>query len=139
MIRQLRKRHLQVWRSLMFLLPAGIISAWLAIPEVKTNGLLQPKSAQALPVIIRSVSKGHYTVNIRSNTERTATQLEWINRAALENPSALIYKINGPGNELIGRIDVKGSFYFPLKQDTAAASFMLYDIIHKQVIDTINF
>ena len=145
MIRQLRKRHVQVWSILLFLVPAAIVMAWLAIPVQECSRLLQPASGIGLPVIIGTVSKQNYTVNLRTDSNRLARQLEWINRSSLTSPSALIYKItaadkNITAQDLIGRIDTRGNFYFPLKADGSITNrFILYDIIHNQVIDTINF
>jgi hypothetical protein len=146
MIKQLRKRHLQVWVVLLLLIPTGIILAWISIPKQLTNPLLQPHASEALPVNLKSAVKTNYTVNIRTNYERSTFQLEWINKATLTNPSALIYQLSDPpeknisGNSLIGRIDVKGKFYFNLKNDpTLTKRFVLYDIIHHEPIDTINF
>jgi hypothetical protein len=147
MVKQLRKRHLQIWTILLFGLPAIIISGWLAVKKpVTTQNLLQPASIETLPVIVKSVNKENYTVNLRSNNERNATQLEWINKSAITTPSALIYKLvpgykgNINDNEIIGRIDSRGSYHFALKNDSIAGNhFILYDFIHHQIIDSINF
>ena len=145
MIKQLRKRHLQIWTILLFLLPIGILSAWLAIPKQKTNSLLQPQFSNPLPVILKSVNKENYTVNLRTNKERSASQLEWINKSVLTSPSALIYNHTDSkqkditANDLIGRIDSKGTFHFALKNDSSNKQFVLYDIIHRKIIDTIKF
>ena len=146
MIKQLRKRHLQTWTLLTLLLPIGILSAWLAIPKYQTNDLLQPVSTNALTVILGSVNKENYSARLRTNNERSAKQLEWVNKSSLTAPSALIYRLNNPPykniseNDLIGRIDVKGTYHFALKNDSPGKSqFVLYDIIHHHVIDTLNF
>ena len=146
MIKQLRKRHLQTWTILLFLLPAIIISGWFVIKKpVITQSLLQPSSSVALPVILKSVDKENYMVNLRTNNERSAAQLEWINKSAITTPSAIVYKLipgnNGDisNNEIIGRIDSRGSYHFALKNDSASNHFILYDFIHHQVIDSINF
>ncbi|MEO8770222.1 MAG: hypothetical protein ABI402_09065 [Ferruginibacter sp.] len=147
MNKQLRKKHLQVWTILLFALPAIIIGGWLSIKKpVSTSSLLQPVSTNVLPVIIKSIKKENYTVNLRTNNDKSSTQLEWINKSAITAPSAIIYKLT-PGNkgtmnnnEIIGRIDSRGSYQFALKNDSAAGNhFILYDFIHKQIIDSINF
>ncbi|MEP7164381.1 MAG: hypothetical protein ABI741_06800 [Ferruginibacter sp.] len=146
MVKQLRKRHLQVWAVLLLLIPCAIIAGWLVIPNQQPGNLLQPQESTALQVILKSVQKENYIVNLRTNNDRSASQLEWINKSALTSPSALIYKLTNTStkdissNDLIGRIDVKGTYHFPLKNDSAVNNkFVLYDIIHQQVIDTINF
>ena len=147
MIKQLRKRHLQTWTILLFGLPAIIISGWLSVKNpVTTQSLLQPVPTEALPVILKSVDKENYTVNLRTNNNRSATQLEWINKLAITTPSALIYKLttgnkgNMSDNEIIGRIDSRGSYHFALKNDSLSGNrFILYDFIHHQIIDSINF
>ena len=124
MVKQLRKRHLQTWTILLFGLPAIIISGWLAVKKpITTQSLLQPASTEALPVIVKSIDKENYIVSLRTNNERTATQLEWINKSAITTPSALVYKLSAGNkgnineNEIIGRIDSRGSYHFALKND----------------------
>src|ERR1700749_3452681 len=148
MIRPLRKRHLQIWTAIAVLLPVGMICAWLVVPKPVKDHLWQPESTVALPVVIKSVEKENYTVNLRTNRDRSATQLEWINQSALTSPSAIIYELSHPDTgrdienaDLIGRIDSRGVYHFTLKQEARdkPARFVLYDIIHHQVIDRINF
>ncbi len=148
MIKPLRKRHLQIWYSLAILIPVGIISAWLVVPNSVRDKILNPATSVALPLLIKTVSKDAYTVSLRRMEDSSALQLEWVNRSALTTPSAIIYEIypqkgiNGPeGAALIGRIDSRGSYHFPLEKDSSNihASFILYDIIHHRVIDRINF
>ena len=147
MVKQLRKRHLQIWTILLFGLPAIIISGWLAVKKpVTAQSLLQPASPEALPVIVKSIDKENYIVSLRTNSERTARQLEWINKSAITTPSALIYKLTTDNNgnmsdyEIIGRIDSRGSYHFALKNDSLTGNcFILYDFIQHQIIDSINF
>ena len=65
MIKSLRKRHLQIWIILAILLPFGIVVAWISVPEQAKDKLLQPASAQVLPVILASAEKDNYTVRVR--------------------------------------------------------------------------
>jgi len=144
MIKLLRKRHLQVWSILLLAIPFGIICAWLSVRQVKADRLLQPEISKALPEIISSIEKDNYTVRLRRNGP-SEIQLEWINKVILTVPTAVIYKINDgqapiDSGELVGRIEARGSYYIPLKQvSTEKPKFILYDFIHKQIIDTINF
>jgi hypothetical protein len=148
MIKPLRKRHLQVWTVLAVIIPLGILSAWMVIPKPIKDHLFQPESSTALPIIVNSLSRDNYTVNLRSTKDGSALQLEWINKSALVSPSALIYEINPQygekdieGSSLIGRINVRGIYHFALKKDSSVTKyqFILYDIIHHQAVDRINF
>jgi hypothetical protein len=148
MIRPLRKRHLQIWSGIAVLLPVGIICAWLVVPKPVKDHLWQPPSTPVLPVIMKSLDRGNYIVNLRTNNDSSALQLEWINQSALTSPSAIIYKLSASDGiqhienaDLIGRIDSRGTYHFALKKDSANhhQHFVLYDIIHHQVIDQLNF
>ncbi len=148
MIKPLRKRHLQIWTGIAVLLPVGMICAWLIVPKPVKDHLWQPASTMALPVIIKSVKKENYTVNLRTSNDCSAIQLEWINQEALTSPSALIYELSQSDTgqhienaDLIGRLDSRGIYHFALKKESAdtPVQFVLYDIIHHQIIDRINF
>lgn len=153
-IKALRKRHRQVWIAWAILLPAGIVFAWLAIPNRSPVKLLQTASTELLQEIIRSKDTKDYSVNIRSNKENTEWQLEWKNKTTLMVPSAVIYKaslnlsaggtldsFNPKLAELVGRIEARGDYVFPLKLDSTGTNtlkFILYDFIHEKIIDSIN-
>ncbi|QEC68945.1 hypothetical protein FRZ67_17120 [Panacibacter ginsenosidivorans] len=149
MIKPLRKRHLQIWTALAVLIPIGIISAWLSIPTAAKDKLLQPASAKALPVVLLAAEKDDYTVRIRSYSDTSQLQLEWINKKTLTHPTATIYKIQTGVKDihngiLVGRIEARGNYYFKLDStlkpvNASTYQLLLYDFIHKQVIDTINF
>lgn len=147
MIKNLRKRHLQVWVLLALLLPAGIIASWLAIPNQQPVKIIKTAEIQLLPLIVHTAGTDNFQVNIRSSNDRSVWQLEWINKTVLTAPSAVIYKINArafnPATaELVGRIETKGRYIFPLKPDTTGwrqAKLVLYDFIHEQKMDSINF
>lgn len=163
MMKPLRKRHLQVWITWAVLMPAGIVFAWLAIPNTEPVKLLQLQNTDLLPIIKKTTDKKDYTIYLRSNQQNTEWQLEWKNKTALIVPSAVIYKASpnlppfGRGGlskggalesfrpasaELIGRIEARGDYVFPLKKDLSGDKklrFILYDFIHQQVIDSINF
>jgi len=148
MMKPLRKRHLQIWISLAILLPAGIVIAWLFVPKQSVQALLQPEAIAPLPVVLKRSDNQNYTVTIRSSTNGSQLQLEWINKTALQYPTAIIYagtEIKNSGEARpIGRIEARGNWYFPLDSTFNANSgsidhFILYDFIHQQVIDTINF
>jgi hypothetical protein len=149
MIKELRKRHLQIWTALAVLLPVGIAASWLCIPQQAKDKLLQPSSAQALPDVLASAEKDNYTVRIRSNADTSQLQLEWINKKTLTYPTATIYKTAEGTKDitnatLIGRIEARGNYYFKLDSTfkharNSTCQLVLYDFIHKNVIDIINF
>ena len=146
MIKALRKRHLQVWTALAVLLPIGIIAAAIAVPKQQYDKLLQPESTGTLPVLVKTNEMAGYTVNLRCSQDKTSWQLEWNNKSALTYPSALIYQVDKPGDDisnalLIGRIDGKGTFRFAIRNATniRASHFVLYDIIHHRQINTVDF
>lgn len=144
MMKPLRKKHLLIWQGLALSLPACIIIAWLSVPKQNLQQLLQPERSTALPVILKKAEKENYSVVVRSNNDSSALQLEWINKVALQYPTAVIYAAK-PNTQtikearLIGRIESRGNWYFPLdstfKNDNR---LLLYDFIHQQIIDTIN-
>lgn len=144
MMKPLRKKHLQIWTAWAILIPIGIITAYVNVPKKVTDKLIQPANETALPVVVNSVDKTNYAVTLRTNNDKTQYQLEWINKAASVYPSSLIYKLSAEKSfetaDLIGRVEARGSYYFPLKKDsTGNYDFVLYDIIHKNIIDSLKF
>jgi hypothetical protein len=151
MMKPLRKRHLQIWTVSAFLLPAGIILAWLAIPNYQPVKLLQSAALPLLPVIKHTKNVDEYTVNIRTSNDHSVWQLEWKNNLPLVVPSAVIYRTNhvmpgtpfNPGSaELLGRIESNSTYIFALPENPSvdqSLHFVLYDFIHEKTIDTINF
>lgn len=139
MIKSLRKKHLQVWILFAFLIPAGIISAYIVVPEDALSNLLQEDKTIALPVTIYKSEERNYSVFLRSSFDKRNYQLEWTSTIASTRPSSLIYQLKNGEKELVGRIGSTGTFYFPVEADTTSGyNFILYDIIHGQTIDTIN-
>jgi hypothetical protein len=155
MIKSLRKRHLQIWTVWAVLLPVGIITAWLAVPKAVVDKLLQPETSVSLPVLVKSIDKRNYTVSLKCNEDKSQYQLEWINKEVSTVPSSLIYKVSPlrvpeqgerkeqsslEGAELIGRVSVRGTYHFSLSKDsTNMYNFILFDIIKKQIIDSLKF
>ena len=136
----LRKRHLQIWVFLAVMIPAGIITAWVTVPEKATDTLLQPGPGQSLPILLNSIETEFYTANLKSTSDKSQYQLEWINKKNSLFPSSLVYQKAIPENELIGRIDARGAYFFPLRMDSLNSyHFILYDIIKNQVIDSLKF
>lgn len=139
-MKPLRKRHLQLWALLAVLIPSGIISGYLVVPAQPVGRLLQEDRSGALPVVVGKTEKKNYSVYLRSSADRKNYQLQWINTKPSAEPSSLIYKESNGEQELVGRTGSTGMYYFPLKADTTNRyRFILYDIIHKQITDSIKF
>lgn len=151
MMKPLRKRHLQTWSVLALLLPAGIVFAWLSIPNQQPVKLLQAPPTELLPVIKQTSDLRNYMIRIRSNQENTAWQLEWKNKTILTVPSAVIYimvREKNPENSfdpekavLVGRIESVGDYFFPITVNQAGfkeSDLVLYDFIHEKIIDRIT-
>lgn len=142
MIKQLRKRHLQVWTALAVLIPIGMVAAVISRPALATGILMQPGSSAALPVLLKTIDKEGYTVSLRGNTDTSALQLEWINKKVLTVPSALVYQIQlgGADTIVVGRIEAVGIYHFNLKKTKQGeVQILLYDIIHHQQADSLHF
>ncbi|MFT3678910.1 MAG: hypothetical protein QM791_01480 [Ferruginibacter sp.] len=144
MIKSLRKKHLVIWTVVAILLPVGIISAYLVVPVYKNTRVLQAVTTYPLPVVLKTIDRGNYTASLRIDTGRAQVQLEWKNNIPAGHPSALIYQLSNAaddiaGGTIIGRVEAQGDFYFPLKAGLKDYHFVLYDIIHHQKIDSINF
>ncbi len=138
-MKPLRKRHLQVWALLAFLIPAGIISAYIVVPGDALGNLLHEDKHMALPVTVHKAEEQNYSVYLRSSVDKMNYQLEWTSTNASTRPSSLIYQLKNGERELVGRIGSTGTFYFPVAADTTGMySFILYDIINRQIFDTIN-
>lgn len=132
MIKPLRNTHRRIWLALAILLPAGIVAAWLVIPDPVIT--LSTPAQQLLPVIQAKSESSQYCINIRSNTDKTNWQLEWKNKQPLTVPSAVIYQTN----QLVGRIEATGDYVFQL-QPHKEINLVLYDFIHERAIDSFNF
>jgi hypothetical protein len=149
MMKPLRKRHLQIWILLAILLPVGILIAWISIPKEAKDKLLEPPSVRALPKVLAYADNDNYTVRIRSNSDTSQLQVEWINKKTLIYPTATIYKMplhdtSIALGRLVGRIEARGNYYFKVDSTFNAAKdsayqLILYDFIHKQIIDSITF
>lgn len=143
-IKPLRKKHLLAWQILALLLPLLIIAAVAVRPSFPKEKLLQPATGEALPLILRKADKENYFVSIRSNSDTTQLQLEWINKKTLLYPTATIYADTANTNdiskaELIGRIEARGVYHFTLDSVYRSTyQLFLYDFIHNQIIDTIK-
>lgn len=143
MNKQLRKRHGIIWLFMAILIPPGILCSWLVIPELEPIRTVEQKVTEQLPVIKRSIERKTYTVNLRTDQPGAKLQLELVNEVPLTIPTAVIYQLKSNGQQqLIGRIEARGTYRFPLQRDSIIATqlqLQVYDYIHQQVIDTLNF
>ena len=150
MIKTLRKRHLQVWTIISVLMPLAIICAVIVVPSNVTNKSLKPAGAAALPLVLKTINKYGYTVNLRASADTALLQLEWTNKNILTHPTALVYQVpsfetdidsGGESTLVIGRIASQGTYLFPLGKyvEGKAQYFVIYDIIHHQKIDSLTF
>ena len=140
MIKPLRKKHLQIWMLLAILIPAGIISAYMAVPKEVLNKLLQQDQTEALPVEVKKIEQKNYHAFLRCSANKKNYQLQLNVIDESTTPSSLLYQINFTEKELVGRIATKGTYYFSVEADSSNNyHFILYDIIHHQNIDTLNF
>lgn len=146
MIKSQRKRHRQIWMSLAILFPTAILFSWLVIPNQAPVKLLQSTTVTALPVVVKTADLPDYIVNLRADERKEHWQLEWINKKVLRVPSAVIYQVRDTSNDiskarLVGRIET--SFTYRFVQDSIdplhPPRFILYDFIHQQVMEQINF
>jgi hypothetical protein len=154
MIKQLRKRHLQIWILLAVLLPVGIFIGWLAVPEKVTQDLDWPiNSTPQLPgptlsvnKMIDSVENQNYKISIRGDSSETLLLLEFETKKDIVTPSLLLYQVIDPTTndidkqELIGRIQGDRPHYFSFQRNTNSNNkYILYDFIKKQIIDSLIF
>lgn len=146
MTKSLRKRHRQVWISLAILFPPAILLSWLVIPNQAPVKLLQSPTVTVLPVIAKTADLPDYIVNLRTNERKNDWQLEWINKTTLRVPSAVIYLVSDTANDiskarLVGRIETSLTYRFALDSidPMNLPRFILYDFIHQQVMEQINF
>lgn len=146
MIKPLRKKHLQIWIAWAVLLPLCIAAAYISVKKPATDTLLQPAAGIELPLVLKKNEKQNYSITVRSNADTSQLQLQWINKRPLTFPTATIYKtalhtINMSEGVLIGRIEGRGEYFFPVDTGFYKSDFTLvvYDFIHKQIIDTVTF
>jgi hypothetical protein len=142
MIKPLRKRHLQVWSVWAVLLPLGIIGGIAARKKNPTENSLQTSKTNEQPVLLIEKKFGAFTVQLRANKQGSTRQLVWINNKPLEEPTAAIYQSvsdtsSVTSSKYIGRIEGTGKYYFDLS--SSEEHFFVYDFIHQQIIERIDF
>ena len=140
MNRQLRKRHRIMWMILAIFIPFLVISSWLLIPSLEPVKAIVTSQPPALPVVLKTIQRPHYEVELQTDGQGNL-QLEWWSKVPLGIPSAVVYQVHENGEQhLLGRIETRGHYRFPLKQRDASGmlQIQLFDFIHEQVIDTLN-
>ena len=142
MNKQLRKRHRISWVLIGLFLPMMMLISWLFIPQLEPVKAIAPDLSEAFPISIKKIERPAYTVQLRKNNTGEL-QLEWVNELPLKVPSAVIYQVKeGNKKQLTGRIETRGIYRFTIQTDSSSKNivrFQLYDFIHQQIIDTLNF
>lgn len=142
MNKQLRKRHRISWVLIGLFLPVLLLISWLLIPQLEPVKAISIDLPEALPISIKKIERPAYTVQLRKNNAGEL-QLEWRNELPLKVPTAVIYQLKeGNNKKLIGRIETRGVYRFTIQTDSFSNNtyrFQLYDFIHQQIIDTLNF
>jgi hypothetical protein len=147
MTKSLRKKHLLIWSVCAVLLPVGIITAYSSVEKAATtDSMLQPAKVEALPIVLKQKETSDYSIAIRTNKDSSQLQLEWQNKQILKVPTAVIYQsakneTNISKAKAVGRIEGRGNFYFTVDSTFTGSNYQLlvYDFIHQQLIETINF
>lgn len=142
MNKQLRKRHRISWVLIGIFLPVMLLISWLLIPQLEPVKAIAIDLPEAFPISIKKIERPAYTVQLRKNNAGEL-QLEWRNELPLKVPTAVIYQLKeGNDKQLIGRIETRGTYRFTIQIDSSSNNihrFQLYDFIHQQIIDTLNF
>ncbi len=142
MNKQLRKRHRISWVLIGIFLPVMILVSWLLIPQLEPVKAISIDLPEAFPISINKLERPAYTAQLRKN-DAGELQLEWRNELPLKVPTAVIYQLKeGNNKQLIGRIETRGIYRFTIQTDRSSKNivrFQLYDFIHQQIIDTLNF
>lgn len=142
MIRSLRKRHLQIWMLWALLAPLGIVGAVMARRTIPTSAI-EIQNGSLLPAVIKEkIWKGN-VVQLRGRSGSSIQRLVWVNKEMLSIASATIYLANNDSSSIssskyIGRIESRGNYVFDLPAQNQYR-FIVYDFIHQQIIDRINF
>lgn len=148
MVKNLRKRHLQIWIAWAFVFPVAIVISFSSITKQDEQPLLQPTTGTTLPALIKQWDKENYRIALKTDSTNRIYQIEWVNKTTLAYPTATVYLGNASNftigqSVLIGRIEARGVYYFPLdtnfnQYQSSARQLVLYDYIHQQIIDTLN-
>jgi hypothetical protein len=141
-IRPLRKRHLQIWMLWALLLPLGIVSAVMARRSIPSSAI-EIQNGFLLPVVIKEKIWNGNTLQLRGSTQSKVQQLVWMNKQMLSIASAALYLEESDINSVsspkyIGRIESRGNYVFELPVKSKY-HFIVYDFIHQQIVDRINF
>ncbi|HEY0678172.1 MAG TPA: hypothetical protein VGD17_07790 [Chitinophagaceae bacterium] len=148
MMKPLRKKHLFIWIGLAAIMPAGIISAWMARPEKIISEPIEKNNSISFTKVVKEVKTEKYSIRLLCNSDNSSCQLQYNSLVPQDLPSALLYRmmpgatgING--NELLGRIGERRTYQFDIpvagRKSMEQQAFILYDFIHQQIIDTIKF
>lgn len=133
---------MQIWGLWSMLLPLGIIAGIAARKKTPTDDNLQTSKVNEQPVLLKEKKISAFTAQLRTDKSGSTRQLLWINNKPLEVPTAAIYQSGSDTSSItnskyIGRIEGVGNYYFDLSSNDE--HFIVYDFIHQQIIDRVNF
>jgi hypothetical protein len=141
MIIQLRRRHYYIWLILSVLLPIGFIWAYLNIPKMPSDSIHKTATV-AYPTLIQTKEITDLKVNLRQNTEG-GYQIELTVLKPLVGAANQLYlstTADNPLQTLLGALGNRGTYYFPLPNTIASASFLnltIYDVIKQKQLEQI--
>lgn len=124
------------------LLPLGIVGAVVGRKPIPVS-TGQMQNGSPLPVVIKEKICNGNTVQLRGGHKDMVQQLVWMNKQMLSVASETIYLADTDSNSIlsstyIGRIESRGNYVFELPTKKQY-HFILYDFIHQQITDRINF
>jgi hypothetical protein len=124
------------------LLPLGIVSAVMARRSIPSSAI-EIQNGFLLPVVIKEKIWNGNTLQLRGSTQSKVQQLVWMNKQMLSIASAALYLEESDINSVsspkyIGRIESRGNYVFELPVKSQY-HFIVYDFIHQQIVDRINF
>lgn len=137
---------MQIWIAWAVLLPVGIVVAYTSVKKPVSVQLLQPPAGTGFPVVIKFVENEKYAISLLGKADSSQLQLQWVSKTILTAPTATLYKVPANTNDIagavsLGRIDGRGTYYFPVDPGFLRENpdLVLYDFIHKKILETIKF
>jgi hypothetical protein len=148
MIKSLRKRHFQIWIIWAIIFPVVIVIGWNSIRYPFVQAKITRDQSISFNTIYQSWNRTDYLVEWQFDSSSKKSQLRWLNKIVLTYPTATIYfssedSFKTNSSILIGRIEARGEYYFPIDSIAAEVKkskgkIVLYDFIHQQIIDTLK-
>ena len=137
---KLRRAHRAIWLVQPIVLVV-VFAAALRLNRIPP-ALKQPVGAPVaapLPVLVKSVEKPGFRINLRQGCNPTGCQLEIVVRQPLEVPS-MVVRVGHPFNGLaVGTLHARGVYRFALPDPVAHPTISLVDEVHHITLETIHF